>query len=466
MTSIKAPKFVRENQWAGHSNPLWRRRDKKKVTILYNMFERRKSLFIRTYLEKAGYKYRDLGDHKTEDVHYGREWGSRMMCNPVYFTSGSFIRALLEIEKNEGLTKEQIVDQFIFLGGGGDCTPCRYGMYAEEYMRVADDAGFKGFRILILNSDLLPYPPPPKDAAFKFSTMFLFSFCMSFILADLMHIGECAVLPYATDKDAAIKTLNECDNLIFKAFRNPFFYFTLPAALFRAGRKLAAIPGEKKNLPLIFITGEVFANYANGDANYNLRRFIIDEGAEPLPAVFSHRARYECWRKKTYFYPYSKYSETKKERKFWKKYCNVLAAQDNTTRFLFNLFDFFFNQKQFSGKGELLDLDMLSALSEPYYDKAINGGEGNMEIAEAIYYHDKVDGFITVKPFGCMPSSGVSDGVQSKIISMYPDLNFLSIETSGDNEVSILSRVSMLLFKAKQKVRARESQVNVKAPSP
>jgi predicted nucleotide-binding protein (sugar kinase/HSP70/actin superfamily) len=60
-----------------------------------------------------------------------------------------------------------------------------------------------------------------------------------------------------------------------------------------------------------------------------------------------------------------------------------------------------------------------------------------------------------------MPSSGVSDGVQSKIISMYPDLNFLSIETSGDNEVNILSRVSMLLFKAKQKARAREAQVRM-----
>ena len=101
------------------------------------------------------------------------------------------------------------------------------------------------------------------------------------------------------------------------------------------------------------------------------------------------------------------------------------------------------------------DLDMLSAFAEPYYSEHIIGGEGNMEIGEAIYYHDKIDGFISIKPFGCMPSCGVSDGVQSKILSMYPDLNFLSIETSGDNEVSILSRVSMLLFKAKQKVRER-----------
>jgi hypothetical protein len=44
--------------------------------------------------------------------------------------------------------------------------------------------------------------------------------------------------------------------------------------------------------------------------------------------------------------------------------------------------------------------------------------------------------------------------VQAKIMAMYPSLNFLSIETSGDNDISILSRVSMLLFKARQKVAA------------
>jgi hypothetical protein len=40
---------------------------------------------------------------------------------------------------------------------------------------------------------------------------------------------------------------------------------------------------------------------------------------------------------------------------------------------------------------------------------------------------------------------------------MHPEINFLSIETSGDNEVNILSRVSMLLFKAKRKVAAEMS---------
>jgi predicted nucleotide-binding protein (sugar kinase/HSP70/actin superfamily) len=77
-----------------------------------------------------------------------------------------------------------------------------------------------------------------------------------------------------------------------------------------------------------------------------------------------------------------------------------------------------------------------------------------------------VDGFISSKPFGCMPSSGVSDGVQAKVMAMHPELNFLSIETSGDNDVNILSRVSMLLLKAKQIAADRASKTPPRSVAP
>jgi DNA-binding transcriptional MerR regulator len=57
---------------------------------------------------------------------------------------------------------------------------------------------------------------------------------------------------------------------------------------------------------------------------------------------------------------------------------------------------------------------------------------------------------LSVKPFGCMPSSSVSDGVQSFITELYPQAIFLPIETNGDGAVNVYSRVQMQLFKAKQ----------------
>ena len=58
---------------------------------------------------------------------------------------------------------------------------------------------------------------------------------------------------------------------------------------------------------------------------------------------------------------------------------------------------------------------------------------------------------ISVKPFGCMPSSGVSDGIQSIITAKWPEAIFLPIETTGDGKVNIHSRVQMMLFKARKK---------------
>ena len=52
-----------------------------------------------------------------------------------------------------------------------------------------------------------------------------------------------------------------------------------------------------------------------------------------------------------------------------------------------------------------------------------------------------------------MPSSAVSDGVQSLVTSRYPEANFLSIETSGEGAANFYSRVQMALFKAKQSAK-------------
>ena len=83
-----------------------------------------------------------------------------------------------------------------------------------------------------------------------------------------------------------------------------------------------------------------------------------------------------------------------------------------------------------------------------------------MEVAKLIQYvtHRKAHLVVSVKPFGCMPSSGVSDGVQSLVTARYPEANFLAIETSGDGAVNVHSRVQMALFKARAGAQAEYEQ--------
>ena len=60
----------------------------------------------------------------------------------------------------------------------------------------------------------------------------------------------------------------------------------------------------------------------------------------------------------------------------------------------------------------LPNLDEIATLASKYYDNHVRGGEAHMEVGKLIHFvEDKVNHMtISVKPFGCMPSSGVSDG--------------------------------------------------------
>jgi len=86
----------------------------------------------------------------------------------------------------------------------------------------------------------------------------------------------------------------------------------------------------------------------------------------------------------------------------------------------------------------------------------LRGGEGHMEVGKLIQTvkHRKAHMVISIKPFGCMPSSGVSDGVQSLITARYPEAIFTAIETTGDGEVNVQSRIQMDLFKARKRAEA------------
>jgi hypothetical protein len=92
-----------------------------------------------------------------------------------------------------------------------------------------------------------------------------------------------------------------------------------------------------------------------------------------------------------------------------------------------------------------------------FYSSELRGGEGHMEVANTIsnFVDRKTNMTLSVKPFGCMPSSAISDGVQSVVAERYPGTIFCAVETSGDGAVNFYSRVQMFLFKA-QKAAEKE----------
>ena len=83
-----------------------------------------------------------------------------------------------------------------------------------------------------------------------------------------------------------------------------------------------------------------------------------------------------------------------------------------------------------------------------------------MEVGKHImsFREKKAHLVVSVKPFGCMPSTQ-SDGVQTKVVTDLKDSLFVSIETSGDGEVNVKSRVQMKLYEAKERATQEVNDV-------
>jgi len=435
--------------WTHFENPPWKREDRDSVTVLLSVVEPRKSRFVSAFLERMGIRHIDLGAYDFEDILVGRRHGTPSLCNPVYFITGKILRTLDRIRMETGMSHEEIVERYVFVCPSGPCSPCRCGMYTQEYFKALNDAGYRGFRIISFSSDIFD-SESGKDDALQFDFEFRINLLLALILADALHARDMETRPFESVPGSTLAVVEEAERMIHDALRSPSYYLKLPGTLRRIGRMFDAVPRSARQLPKIFVSGEFFANNAHGAPSYDLREFCMKQGCEVNPAFFTLRVYFDSIRRMDQTSRALKYdklgsSERRKLRVFLLRQKIAMALTTYLVRKCF---------RSIGVRTAYPDIEALFELGHPYYHRRIFGGEGNLEVAEAIEQSRHCDGFISIKPFGCMPSSGVSDGIQPKIQDLHPDLNFLSLETSGDNAANVLNRVSMLVFKAKRQHRA------------
>ncbi|MES1164520.1 MAG: 2-hydroxyglutaryl-CoA dehydratase, partial [Verrucomicrobiota bacterium] len=226
------------------------------------------------------------------------------------------------------------------------------------------------------------------------------------------------------------------------------------AALLRGRREFARVRLDwTRPAPRVSIIGEFWAMTTEGDGNYQLQRFLESEGAECDIQFVTNWLLFMLWEGRF---------DTKlrqdlrgldagarkglKDGNVGKKLGGLFVA-DLAIRVLFQTFGAAIGYRGY----HLPDMDEVAETAHQYYDNSVRGGEGHMEVGKFILnvLHKKSHMTLSVKPFGCMPSSGVSDGIQSLITGLYPESIFCAIETSGDGKVNVQSRVQMFLFKAR-----------------
>src|SRR5262249_58148606 len=95
-------------------------------------------------LEGLGYRCEAIPTPDVQAFQLGKEYGNNGQCNPTYFTVGNLVQHLQTLE-NKGLSRQEIIDNYIFITAGA-CRPFRFGMYEAEYRLARRHSGCHGFR--------------------------------------------------------------------------------------------------------------------------------------------------------------------------------------------------------------------------------------------------------------------------------------------------------------------------------
>jgi len=471
--------------------------ERQRVTILFGGLTWKHEKLIQAVFHGNGYRCEDLPNPDLAAYHLGREFGNPAQCNPTYFTVGNLIQYLRRLGAG-GLSKQEIVDNYVFFTSGS-CGPCRFGMYESEYRMALDNAGFGGFRVLLFSQNdgikaqsgepglkftvdfgmgmlnalnlgdvtneilyqIRPYEMVPGETKRAFAEIMD---TLSAFLRERQRFEILERMPvWLRSRLAQKKKVKDTLNTVGKV-REHLYGRAYRDVLRDCRERIGQVEVDRLRVkPVVKITGEFWAQLTEGAGNFNMFAFLEGEGAHVLMdsvgnwiMYLMHQAKANAGNRKNLDAPYPRadWWDLKKllrnEWQFRKKWLLLTFGERIWARQYTRVVE---------GLGQVAHTlppqQELARLAHPFYHSLARGGEGHLEVGKNVYYtvHHLCHMVLALKPFGCMPSSQ-SDGVQSAVVSRFPDMIFLPIETAGEGEINAHSRVQMALGEAKAKAKA------------
>lgn len=443
--------------WRDPNPRCFTKSQRARTTLLFGGLTAMHDAFLEAGLSALGYRAKALECPDNAALQYGKEFGNRAQCNPTYFTVGNLLKHLTRLRDVEGMSVEDIVDTNVLVTFGA-CGPCRFGTYVTEYRKALRDAGFADFRVVAIQKNDLQNVLP-EESGLELGLKFVVMLFKCVIAGDVLNVMAYRIRPYEVVAGATDAALEECKAIVCDALIKGR---SVLCALRRCRKALAKVEVDRLQAkPKVAVIGEFWAMTTEGDGNYRLQRFLESEGAECDIQLLTNWALYEIWTRRRDIRTRMMLRRRESERHS--------SESDTPLKALFLLWlarvtveRCFYAFARAAGlkRYRLPDLDHLARISHELYPSDLGGGEGHLEVADVIdmVTRKKVHMVVSVKPFGCMPSSGVSDGVQSLVTARYPGANFCPVETSGDGAVSVYSRVQMALFRARAKAQEEFDQ--------
>jgi predicted nucleotide-binding protein (sugar kinase/HSP70/actin superfamily) len=425
---------------------------KSKITMLIGGLTIAHDFLIEGALKGLDYNVQMLDAPTTEGFQAGKEFGNRGQCNPTYFTVGNLVQYLITLRDKHGMSAKDIVDKYIFLTAGA-CGPCRFGMYVTEYRKALRDAGFDGFRVMLFQQTGGMKQATGEASGLDLGPAFFWALAKGMFVGDVINAMGYRIRPYEVEAGATNKAIEESKRIIYAALAQKT---NIMNAIWKCKPLFQSVKVDRTIVkPKVSIIGEFWAMTTEGDGNYQLQAFLEQEGAECDIQLVAAWVLYMLWesrhdtldRQDLRAPDKAKYGLA--EAGPWGVAQRLLGtfAGELAVRGLFQTFAHTMGLYGY----HLPDMEKIAEISHEYYNNDLRGGEGHMEVGKLIMNVTQAKAHMTlsVKPFGCMPSAGVSDGVQSAITEKFPGTIYCPVETSGDGRVNFYSRVQMYLFKAK-----------------
>jgi len=440
-------------QWADSMlKPKMTKKERANVTLLISGLTAAQDFLVEGALSGLGYNVQYFGMADNRGLQTGKEFGNRGQCNPTYFTVGSLVRFLLDRQEKDGMTPDEIIKNYVFLTAGA-CGPCRFGMYVTEYRKALRDAGFDGFRVMLFQQTGGLSQATGDDVGLEMNPPFFIGIVKSLVCGDVLNALGYRIRPYEVVPGTTNRVMEESKKILYKALHDQTNIFV---ALYKCRKLFEAIEVDKlRPKAQSAIIGEFWAMTTEGDGNYQLQKFLESEGAENDIQLTTAWLLYNIWecsrdtrvRAELRGADGGTYGLASLDELGVGKRLASMRVAEAALRIGFEAFAWPIGLFDY----HLPDMNHIAEVAQPYYSNDLRGGEGHMEVGKLIVnaVNSKAHITVSVKPFGCMPSSGVSDGVQSLITARYPGTIFCAVETSGDGATNFYSRIQMYMFKAR-----------------
>lgn len=356
----------------------------------------------------------------------GRALLARGHCNPTYLLAG----ALVEHARRVG-------DELTGYVAAGTCGPCRFATYPDEFRRALAAAGLARVRGAAV--DVVEPRPTAALSALRveLTAALVRSLARAAIVADAVTRAGCthraaAVEPAAIDMEL-VTWRPRLAAAIARGRR-------LEPVLRGLGARLGNVPRDPAagRRVRVRITGQMFAALTDGPGGFRLARWLEQRGAVVEPPAVAEWLLYALWSARSPS-PYRAARPDARAHRVRALERGVQAWYARCARALG------------ARPAALADADELAALAAPHYPPALRGGLGHLEVAELLRaQRDRsAELVVSIKPFGCLPSSAISDGVARELAARCPRVVFEAIETSGEGGELAASRLELALDRAR-----------------